>query len=101
MRVTHDRRSDVLRIEFARYYDGDIAREYMLVEHDVRGDFSFLLNKKGVLLGSRSSSLRACSRRSFWTKPSLSDLYFANPSSALPRPFLSAPLPGSRAGVRC
>ena len=23
----------------------------MLVEHDLRGDFSFLLNKKGVLLG--------------------------------------------------
>jgi hypothetical protein len=50
MRVTLNRHEDTLRIALTEYEDADIARQYMLVEHDVRGDFTFLLNKKGVLL---------------------------------------------------
>jgi hypothetical protein len=51
MRVTLNRREDTLRIAFTDYDDADIARQYMLVEHDVRGDFTFLLSTRGVLLG--------------------------------------------------
>ncbi len=51
MRVTLDRRTNTLHIGFTEYGDGDVARDYELVEHDVRGDFAFLFDKKGVILG--------------------------------------------------
>jgi uncharacterized protein YuzE len=51
MKVTLDRRADVLRIAFTDYDDAHVAREHSLVEHDVRGDFAFLLDKRGVMLG--------------------------------------------------
>ncbi len=38
-------------MRFTEYADGDVAREYEVVEHDVRGDFSLLFNKRGVVLG--------------------------------------------------
>lgn len=43
-----DRRDDIARIRFTDYDDVDIAREYEVVEHDVRGDFSLLFEGKGV-----------------------------------------------------
>jgi hypothetical protein len=51
VRVTLDRQTDTLCVSFTEYDDSDIAREYSLGEHDVRGDFYFHLNKRGVLLG--------------------------------------------------
>jgi hypothetical protein len=51
MRVSLDRRENIVRIRFTDYSDADVARIYDVVEHDVQGDFSLLFNKKGVVLG--------------------------------------------------
>jgi hypothetical protein len=51
MRVTLDRQTDTIHLYFTSYEDADVAREYMVVEHDVRGDFALVFDKRGVVLG--------------------------------------------------
>jgi hypothetical protein len=51
MRVSLNRREDVVRIRFTEFSDADVAREYEVVEHNVRGDFALLFDTKGVVLG--------------------------------------------------
>jgi uncharacterized protein YuzE len=51
MRITHDRRTNTVYIYLTDYDDGDVARWYVLVEHDVKGDFTFDFDKSGRLLG--------------------------------------------------
>jgi len=52
-RVSLNRRDNIARISFTDYDDADIAREYEVVEHDVRGDFSLLFDKRVWYSGSR------------------------------------------------
>ncbi|MBA3365172.1 MAG: hypothetical protein H0U03_05220 [Actinobacteria bacterium] len=51
MRVTLNRRTDTVCIYLTEYEDADVARQSSLVAHDIRGDFFFDLDKRGVLLG--------------------------------------------------
>jgi uncharacterized protein YuzE len=53
VRVTYDGRSDTAYIHFTEFNDGDAVRQDELVEHDVRGEFSFDFDRSGRLLGIR------------------------------------------------
>jgi uncharacterized protein YuzE len=51
VRVTLNGRKDTAHIYLKDFKEEEVARHYILVEHDVAGDFKFEFDKKGRLLG--------------------------------------------------
>jgi uncharacterized protein YuzE len=65
VRVTLNGRKDTAHIYLKDFKDEEVAHHYILVEHDVAGDFKFEFDKKGRLLGIEVKFASARSRRVF------------------------------------
>jgi hypothetical protein len=51
VRVSVNRAKNIAYFELTEYEDADVARNYLLAEHDVSGEFRFDFDNGGRLLG--------------------------------------------------